>query len=1012
MAVHKRGADATDRTEQARQFWAGRHASPLSAGLLAIRRLNTAWRLLLPAWIGILLAVVLVGTVPLYTRLVTNIQLAATVNRQGPVGRNIEVTTINGQLPAPGPYTLLDGISAEELQQEDAIVYGVGARTIAWFTQSRPTQYLTINPTTLTALGTRSFDVHAVTTPEITLQGWDFSQVGPHMRVLAGSLPRAGVNGPPGVMITAQMAQNEHVHVGDLISAVQYYPYQLEYNTSFTLRVSGIWQPLHPDEGFWNGQTFISVPTCDFCPFIYPALLDRTAFDTLLDGAPGFYITQVTIFYGVPRAITTDNYTRVIASMAQFRSQVPRALLADTTNVQVLSDLDHALQDLQRQMGLLGLPLDVVTAQLVGLPLLFVMLMGMLVIEAQAPELATLASRGASRAQLVGSYAGQIVPLAVVAVVLGIWLARLLALGLATWAMPPATLAAAQISGADLARLSTIQPIVVPAIAGALLGVAAVVVAMLAAARLDTLSLRREQAGSVRPSLWRRLYLDIALAVISLLAYFDLLQFGGLAVRQQAHQAAPSPLLPAAPSLLVLAGALLLLRVAPLAARLGHTLAARAGGATGLLAFAQLERRASTVSRGVLLLALAFGVGLFALTFDASLGQNAAARAAYAAGADVRLVQAPAPLPWTDQTRAQVAALPGVAGVTPALRQQTDLLQSDGQVARGAAELLAVDPASWQQAAGVTSWRSDYAGQSLDALLAAMRRHQGAPDVAIGTAQHPIWALISDRFAAVEHLAVGDHISVLLPFSLGSPVVMQVGALVHDFPTLYPAATPAGYFVISLNDYTHASAQYRQAAGANELWLKVAPGASQRAALLDRLDGLKAKLELDQVIDRQRLLDVISGNPVQVGIRGLLLLGAAIAALVAVIGLLTQAVLALRLRTLQFAILRTLGMGAGGLRQLMFGEQMVVYLFGLLGGTALGALLATSTAPFLQFSDTPIGVSSLATLDVPPYALAVNPVSLGLFYAVLLVTFAAVPLIAVRYATRLGLGKTLRLGED
>jgi hypothetical protein len=1012
MAVQERRPDAAELAEQAQELWAGHRASPLSAVSLARRRLRTAWRLLLPAWIGILVAVVLLGTVPLYTLLITNVQLEATVNRQGPIGRNIEVVAANGQPPAQGPGGVPFAISASVLRQEDTVVSHLGARDIGGFTQPNPSHYLTANAITISMLGTRSLDVRAVGTPQAILEGWDFSQVGPHMQVLAGSLPRANASGPPEAMVTAQMAKNEGVHVGDLISATQYYPYQLEYNRSFTVRVSGIWQPLHPDEGFWNGQSFISVPACDLCPFIYPVLIDRTAFETLLDGATGFFITQFWIYYGVPQDITAANYSRVIASVGQFRSQAGSALAGVGANAEVLGNLDQALLELQRQLALLGLPLDVVVAQLVGLPLLFVMIMGVLVVEAQAPVLATLASRGASRGQLVGSYAGQIVPLAVLAVLPGIWLARLLALRMVIWAMPAATLADAQVSEADLARLATYQPIVVPAVVGALLAVAAIVVAMLAAARLDTLSLRHAQAGSVRPSLWRRLNLDIGLAAICLLAYLDVVQFGGLAARQQTAQSTPSPLLLAAPSLLLLAGALLLLRLVPVVARLGHMLAARTRGARGLLAFAQIERRGSTAARGVLLLALTLGVGLFALTFDASLSQNAASTAAYEAGADVRLTENTALTPWTDQTRAQVASLPGVEGVTPVYRTQTDLLESNGQVDSGAAELLGVDPASWPQVAGVTSWRGDYAGQPFTMLMAAMRQHQWAPGTTIGNAQHPIWALVSDRFAASENVGVGDRFSVLLPFSLHAPVVMQVGALVHDFPTLYPAATSAGFFVISLNDYVHASAQYAQAAGASELWLKTAPGSTQHAALLRRLDGLAATLGLDQVIDRQALLDAISAYPVQVGMNVLLLLGAAIAGLVAVVGILAQAILVLHQRALQFAILRTLGMGTDELRGLMFGEQVVVYVFGLLGGTALGALLAASTIPFLQFSDASIGAGSVATLGVPPYQLAVSPLDLGLFYAALLAAFAVVILISARYAAHVGLGKTLRLGED
>ena len=51
-------------------------------------------------------------------------------------------------------------------------------------------------------------------------------------------------------------------------------------------------------------------------------------------------------------------------------------------------------------------------------------------------------------------------------------------------------------------------------------------------------------------------------------------------------------------------------------------------------------------------------------------------------------------------------------------------------------------------------------------------------------------------------------------------------------------------------------------------------------------------------------------NPTSGGMRGLLLIGAITAALLAVLGSLVQAVMAARQRTTQFAIFRTLGMAS------------------------------------------------------------------------------------------------------
>jgi hypothetical protein len=94
---------------------------------------------------------------------------------------------------------------------------------------------------------------------------------------------------------------------------------------------------------------------------------------------------------------------------------------------------------------------------------------------------------------------------------------------------------------------------------------------------------------------------------------------------------------------------------------------------------------------------------------------------------------------------------------------------------------------------------------------------------------------------------------------------------------------------------------------------------------------------------------------------------------------------------------------------LLLGEQIVVYAFGLVGGTLLGLLLATATLPFLEFSDTTIDPTKLG---IPPYQLVFNGTGIIIFYAVLLAAFVLALATAARYATTIGLGKALRLGED
>jgi putative ABC transport system permease protein len=657
----------------------------------------------------------------------------------------------------------------------------------------------------------------------------------------------------------------------------------------------------------------------------------------------------------------------------------------------------------------------VIAAQIVGVALLFVAAMAALLIEQQSPQIATLKSRGISGIQLLGIFTTQSAMLGLLAAIASPFLAVTLALFVIRLFLP----GAAAGSGGGTAdardsligyvtRVATPSLVILPALVGALLAIAVVSISALRTARLDVLAFRREMARPSRQPFWRRAYLDVGLALLCLVGYLDLSQFGGTSARLELGGQANSPLLLLTPALLLLAGGLLLLRLVPLAARLGSRFASRGRGLTALLAFAQIERSPTRYARMILLLVLAIGLGLFALTFDASLARNVQDRTAYAAGADFRLMTTlPIAVKNTDSYLAQLKKLPGVIAATPLYRTagRTSL-----DLGAQPAELLGVDAPTFAGAANPHAWRADYASQSLPALMRQLAAAPAADPATIGTSASPVRALVSATFAQQLRLHIGERFQLDLPDIESDSPTFVVSAIVQEFPTLYPTRAPGGFVVVDLDDLdTTIAARSDSAAliGPNEFWVRTSPGMS--ATTRQALDREQYNLSLNTVESYQQDLQQAQDNPVTGGMRGLLLIGAVTAALLAVLGGLAQAIMAARQRTTQFAILRTLGMANRQLTGLLLSEQVVVYLFGLVGGTLLGLILTTATTPYLTFSDTAV---DLAAVGVPGYVLAANWTAIGVFYGALVVTFMMALAIAARYAATIGLGNALRLGED
>src|SRR5215469_13283212 len=84
----RRGADG--RKSEAPGVRRIKRASIFSSLRLALLRLTRSWELLLAVGAGILVAVVLICTVPLYDSLVANIQLQRAINTGDPTVRNVQ----------------------------------------------------------------------------------------------------------------------------------------------------------------------------------------------------------------------------------------------------------------------------------------------------------------------------------------------------------------------------------------------------------------------------------------------------------------------------------------------------------------------------------------------------------------------------------------------------------------------------------------------------------------------------------------------------------------------------------------------------------------------------------------------------------------------------------------------------------------------------------------------------------------------------------------------------------
>ncbi|NJP42011.1 FtsX-like permease family protein [Actinacidiphila epipremni] len=196
------------------------------------------------------------------------------------------------------------------------------------------------------------------------------------------------------------------------------------------------------------------------------------------------------------------------------------------------------------------------------------------------------------------------------------------------------------------------------------------------------------------------------------------------------------------------------------------------------------------------------------------------------------------------------------------------------------------------------------------------------------------------------------------------------------------AAGPAGSGAALLLDL-QAVDQVLTAAAAlpvqpTEWWLAARPGAAARTAA-----ALRARDDVDTVLDRARTAADLRADPLGAGPQSALPAAVVAAAVLAAVGFAVGAAGAARERRGEFAVLRALGAPRRQLARMLAAEQALLVLVSLAVGLALGAFLTRLITPLIV-------LTGQAARPVPPLVVELPPTRLAELLAALLAAPVAV----------------------
>ncbi|MGG4035997.1 FtsX-like permease family protein [Paenibacillus cisolokensis] len=720
--------------------------------------------------------------------------------------------------------------------------------------------------------------------------------------------------------------------------------------------------------------------------------------------------------------MTLDSMKDFIAGNRDITAHMNEHYESHSKNVPALRTLGQYEQK-EEKLRILLLSLNVPVMLMLGF---YLYMVANLITDRQKTEIAVLRSRGASRAQIVLGYAIEGIVLGAVAFVVGpyvgVWITQILG---------------ASSGFLEFVQRAKLHAEVVPeayrytliAIAGSL---AMTLIPALVATRHSIVSHKQQTARVRTQTFWHKYFIDFILIAVSLygLQSYEtrisrLLSFG-----VSATDLTIDPLLFLIPAFFVLGLGLAMLRLYPLLIRLIYAAGKRWWPPSLFYTLIQVGRTSASFKFIMVFLIITIASGIFNASANRTINKNVSDRIMYQNGADITLE-----VRW--ESDAPPILLTGVAGgdeesegaeggsasAAPVKTQYTEpsflpFTQMEG--IEHAAKVFVKEEASYYAPAGERE-----GGES------RLRERDKVRLMGIDTYEFGMTAWFRDRlldypFYEYLNLIASEPSSVLISRSMAEEHGVGVGDVIK---LGWYGAETANFIVYGIVDYWPSWDEKKGAVAASEgtesnrpnlvignlsyiqsnvalepykVWLKVKPdvsGESVYRAIEETGYDILSLNDANQ--ERIRALN----DPFQLAINGVMTLDFLISIVITFLGFLLYWVLSLQSRTLQFGILRAMGISRIQLVAMLAVEQLLIsgaaIAIGILNGNVTSRL-------FVRLFEMSFDPNTL----VLPFEAAFEMVDqIRLFVVVAAMVVVGVAVLGW-IVTRVRIHQAVKLGED
>ncbi|MFC5529482.1 ABC transporter permease [Cohnella yongneupensis] len=632
-----------------------------------------------------------------------------------------------------------------------------------------------------------------------------------------------------------------------------------------------------------------------------------------------------------------------------------------------------------------------------------------LIIERQKTDISVLRSRGASRLQIMTAYTMESLLLGLGALAVGPFLGVQFTKGLGA---ANGFLEFVNRSALPVSLTSSAYKVAAIAVCGAIV---LILIPAFLATRVSIVGQKQQMARLTKMSFWHKSGLDIILVSLAvyLLHNFNNRQedLKRLALDSDALQV--DPLLFLMPALFALGGGLLVLRVYPWFIRLVFWAGRRWWSPALYHTLIQISRSSGQYLTIKVFLIMTVATGLFSANAARTINDNMESKIKYAVGSEIALTtrwENDAPLPSTfnqgqpSQTDAAVSTeakrvqyteppfepyqkLEGVETAAKVFKKEKARFSTKNT--SGSTTLFGIDTMSFGKTAWMKNGLLDYHINSYLNLI--------APD--------PKAVLISRSLADTAKVKPGD------PIRVSWDGLDQSQFTVYGIIDYWPSWNPLPSASDGNDEKTEqpklivghlATIQNRLAVEPYEVWLKLKDGVSNQM-IYDQLT--ENKLPVTGFRDAKQQLVESKNDPFRMAINGVMTLGFVISMLISFFGFLLFWVLTLSGRTLQYGVLRAMGIPFIQIIGMLISEQLLTSGAAVVIGVIIGNLISEMFVPLFEMS--------FSTLDqVPPFVIVKQLSDYVQLYSIVGIMLTIGLLILGYRLSRIRISQALKLGEE